>query len=78
MKAIDKFILHVVHNWKNKLNEAYIPTISFISKKSTFGISYDVYSNKISGADLRQNGFELTYSQKFGQLRKYRYRTVFD
>jgi tetratricopeptide (TPR) repeat protein len=22
MKAIDKFILHVVHNWKNKLNEA--------------------------------------------------------
>jgi len=23
MKAIDKFILHVVHNWKNELNEAY-------------------------------------------------------
>ena len=23
MKAIDKFILHVVHSWKNKLNEAY-------------------------------------------------------
>ena len=23
MRAIDKFILHVVHNWKNKLNEAY-------------------------------------------------------
>jgi hypothetical protein len=61
-----------------KLNEAYIPTISFISKKSTFGVSYDVYSNTISGADLKQNGFELTYSQKFGQLRKYRYRTVFD
>lgn len=23
MRAIDRFILHVVHNWKNKLNEAY-------------------------------------------------------
>jgi hypothetical protein len=23
MRAIDKFILHVVHNWKNELNEAY-------------------------------------------------------
>jgi len=23
MRSIDKFILHVVHNWKNKLNEAY-------------------------------------------------------
>ena len=23
MRPIDKFILHVVHNWKNELNEAY-------------------------------------------------------
>ena len=23
MKAIDKFILHVVHNWKSKLTEVY-------------------------------------------------------
>ena len=27
MRPIDKFILHVVHNWKNKLNEAYAPSI---------------------------------------------------
>jgi hypothetical protein len=27
MKPIDKFILHVVHNWKSKLNEAYAPAI---------------------------------------------------
>jgi hypothetical protein len=61
-----------------KLNEAYIPTVSFISKKSTFGVSYDVYSNSISGADLKQSGFELTYSKKFGQMRKLRYRTIYD
>lgn len=61
-----------------RLGEAYVPTISFISKKSTFGVSYDVYSNTISGADLKQSGFELSYSRKFGQLRKNRYRTIFD
>jgi len=27
MKPIDKFILHVVHNWKSKLNEAYSPAV---------------------------------------------------
>jgi hypothetical protein len=27
MRPIDKFILHVIHNWKNKLNEAYAPAI---------------------------------------------------
>jgi hypothetical protein len=27
MRPIDKFILHVIHNWKNKLNEAYAPSI---------------------------------------------------
>jgi hypothetical protein len=34
MKAIDKFILHVVHNWKNKLNEAYSEKVmqGFINK----------------------------------------------
>jgi hypothetical protein len=27
MRPIDRFILHVVHNWKNKLNEAYAPSV---------------------------------------------------
>ena len=27
MRPIDKFILHVIHNWKNKLNEAYAPSV---------------------------------------------------
>ena len=27
MKPIDKFILHIVHNWKSELNEAYAPPI---------------------------------------------------
>jgi type IX secretion system PorP/SprF family membrane protein len=58
--------------------EAYVPSVSFISRKSTFGVSYDVYNNTIPGADLRQSGFELSYSRKFGQLRKNRFRTIFD
>lgn len=34
MRAIDKFILHIVHNWKNELNEAYSEKAitSFINK----------------------------------------------
>ena len=27
MRPIDKFILHVIHNWENGLNEAYAPSI---------------------------------------------------
>jgi len=27
MKPIDKFILHIVHNWENGLNEAYAPSV---------------------------------------------------
>ena len=27
MRPIDKFILHVIHNWKNGLNEAYAPSV---------------------------------------------------
>jgi hypothetical protein len=27
MRPIDKFILHIVHNWENKLNEAYAPSV---------------------------------------------------
>ena len=27
MKPIDKFILHVIHNWENGLNEAYAPSV---------------------------------------------------
>jgi len=27
MRPIDKFILHIVHNWKNGLNEAYAPSV---------------------------------------------------
>lgn len=27
MRPIDKFILHVIHNWENELNEAYAPSV---------------------------------------------------
>ncbi len=58
--------------------EAFVPTISYISNLNTFGISYDVYVNQLTGANLRQKGFELTYARKFGKLRKNRFRTIFN
>jgi type IX secretion system PorP/SprF family membrane protein len=61
-----------------RVNDAFVPTLSFISKNNTVGFSYDVYGNKLSGADLRQNGFEISYARKFGFIRKDRYRTIFN
>ncbi len=58
--------------------EAFVPTISYISNLNTFGVSYDIYVNQLTGANLRQKGFELTYARKFGKLRKNRFRTIFN
>jgi hypothetical protein len=60
--------------YRNK--EAFVPTISYISNLNTFGISYDVYVNTLTGANLRQKGFELSYSRKFGSMRKNRFKTI--
>jgi hypothetical protein len=43
-----------------------------------FGISYDFYNNAISGANLRQNGFEITLSKSFGARRNDFLKTLFD
>jgi hypothetical protein len=53
MRAIDKFILHVVHNWKNELNEAYSEKAitGFINK---FKEEADDLNIKISDEQLRK------------------------
>ena len=60
--------------YRNK--EAIVPTISYISNLNTFGISYDVYINTLTGANLRQKGFELSYSRRFGSMRKNRFKSI--
>jgi len=68
-----------------KLNESYIPTMAFLLKRNTFGLSYDVYTSNITAANIKLSAFELTFSRKIGESRKGSYsnrpgrmRTLFD
>jgi hypothetical protein len=65
-------------NFQYRFNEAYIPNIVYLLDKYTFGISYDVYLNKITTSNLRQNSFELSFSKSFGQRKKYNFRSIFN
>ena len=62
MRAIDKFILHVVHNWTNELNEAYSERIinAFIKQ---FSEEADDLNIAISEPQLR------TYIERFDTLK---------
>ncbi|MEY4281768.1 MAG: hypothetical protein RLZ39_1180, partial [Bacteroidota bacterium] len=44
--------------------------------KYTFGISYDIYSNDLTKANLRLNGFELSLSTGLGKKRANLFRTL--
>lgn len=62
MRNIDKFILYVVHNWKNELNEAYAPSI--VSKLMTkFKEEADDLNINISDEQLK------SYINRFDQIR---------
>ena len=61
-----------------RLNEAIIPTFSMMMNSYIFGLSYDIYNNDLSGASIKQNGFELSLSKSFGKKRNEFLRTLFD
>jgi len=61
-----------------RLSDAVVPTISLMMDNYHFGISYDFYNNAISGASLRQNGFEISLSKSFGARRNDFLKTLFD
>lgn len=62
----------------DRLNDAIIPSVSIMMDKYTFGLSYDIYNNDLSGAKLKQNGFEIALSVSFGKKRNEWMRTIFD
>jgi hypothetical protein len=61
-----------------RLKEAIIPTLSLLMDTNVFGISYDVYNNDLTGASLKQNSFELSFSKSFGKKKNEFLRTIFD
>jgi len=68
MRAIDKFILHVVHNWTNELNEAYSENAikTFINKFSeeaddlNMDVSEDQLRKYIERFDTLKNSPKIT------------------
>jgi len=62
----------------DRLNDAIIPSVSIMMDKYTFGLSYDIYNNDLSGAKLKQNGFEIALSVSLGKKRNEWMRTIFD
>jgi hypothetical protein len=59
-----------------RLGDAIIPAISLMMDKYTFGISYDIYSNALTKANLRMNGFELSLSTSLGKKKTNLFRTL--
>jgi hypothetical protein len=59
-------------------DEAFIPTISFISNKYIFGVSYDFYNTNKTASTLRTNSYEFTLSTSFGRKKTKLFRTIFD
>ena len=62
----------------SRLEEAIIPSVSIMMEKYTLGLSYDIYNNDLSGAKLKQNGFEIALSVSLGKKRNEWMRTIFD
>jgi type IX secretion system PorP/SprF family membrane protein len=62
----------------DRLGDALIPSVSIMMDKYTLGLSYDIYNNDLSGAKLKQNGFEIALSVSFGKKRNEWMRTIFD
>jgi hypothetical protein len=61
-----------------RVGDAVIPQLTILLNKHRFGLSYDVYSKKMTGAEFISNVFEFSFSTSLGK-RKYEYlRTVFD
>lgn len=59
-------------------NEAFVPTVSFISNKYIFGVSYDIFNTNLTASNIRNNSFELSLSTSFGRKKTNLYRTIFD
>lgn len=61
-----------------RVGEAFVPSVSLMVNKYTFGLSYDVYTNNKTGASIKQNGFEISLSTSLGKRRNEFLKTIFD
>lgn len=59
-------------------NEAFVPTISLISNKYIFGVSYDIFNANKTASTIRANSYEFSLSTSFGRKKTNLFRTIFD
>ncbi len=59
-------------------SEAFVPTVSLISNKYIFGVSYDIFNANKTVSTIRTNSFELSLSTSFGRKKTNLFRTIFD
>lgn len=62
----------------SRLGDAIIPSFSLMMDKYIFSLSYDIYQNSLTTANLKPNGFELSLSVSFGEKKNNFLRTIFN
>jgi hypothetical protein len=55
-----------------------VPYIGLMRNKYKFGLSYDIYINDLTSANLKPQTFEFTLSTYFGKRRNEGMRSLFD
>ena len=58
--------------------DAMVPYIGLMRNKYKFGLTYDIYSNDLTSANLKPQTFEFTLSTYFGKRRNEGMRSLFD
>lgn len=61
-----------------KQNTAITPFIAIMNTSYNFALSYDIYKNGATASQLRQNGFEVSFSHFFSRRRKEIFRSLLD
>jgi type IX secretion system PorP/SprF family membrane protein len=59
-------------------NIALTPYIAIMNTRYNFAISYDIYNNGATASQIKQNGFELSFSHFFSRRKKEIFRSLLD
>jgi hypothetical protein len=61
-----------------RTKDAVVPYFGLLLNKYKLGITYDIYNNDMTSANLRPQTFEFTLSTYFGKRRNEGMRSLFD
>jgi hypothetical protein len=61
-----------------RTKDALVPYVGMLYNKYKVGLTYDIYNNDMTSANLRPQTFEFTLSTYFGKRRNEGMRSLFD